>query len=103
MGRKLASKVFNAKDGQLQSDNVQFVLQDSARRVWIGTDKGLYCWKDNVLQCADKSHSFQRACSFKGKTCFITVDGEIGMAHKEGRLSLAAKLPDVLARIGLAG
>ena len=100
---KFTSKVFNAKDGQLQSDNVQFVLQDSARRIWIGTDKGLYCWKDNALQCVDKSHSFQRACSFKGKTCFITVDGEIRTADKEGRLSLAAKLPDVSYGLDLPG
>lgn len=100
---KFASKVFNTKDGQLQSDNVQFVLQDSARRIWIGTDKGLYCWKDNALQCVDKSHSFQRACSFKGKTCFITVDGEIRTADKEGRLSLAAKLPDVSYGLDLPG
>ena len=41
--------------------------------------------------------------AFKGKTCFITVDGEIRTADKEGRLSLAAKLPDVSYGLDLPG
>ena len=100
---KFVSEVFNAKSGQLQSDNILFVLQDSGKRVWIGTDRGLYYWKDNALQCVDKSHYFQRAYRFKDKTCFITIEGEIWTADKKGRLAFAAKLPDVSSGMDLPG
>lgn len=100
---KFVSEVFDVGSGQLRSDNVQFVLQDAGRRVWIGTDKGLYFWQSGALQCADQAHCFQRAYSFGDKACFITAEGEIWSAGRQGRPAFAAKLPGVSSGLDLPG
>lgn len=100
---EFVSEVFNTGNGRLLSDNVLFVRQDSCKRVWLGTDKGLYCWQGDTLRCADHSHYFQRAHSFKDKICFITNDGEIWSAGSKGEPAPVAKLPGVSSGWDLPG
>lgn len=97
------SEVFNAGNRRLQSDNVAFVMQDAGKRVWIGTEKGLYCREGDTLRCVEQSHCFQRVRGFENRTCFITNDGAIWSADREGNLSFAAKLPDVSSGMDLPG
>lgn len=100
-----SSRVFNAENKTLQSDNIYFVQEGNVPgQVWIGTDKGLYYWQDGTLNCADSSRCFLCAYSFEDKTCFITVDGEIwNTAGEGGGLSLAAQLPGVASVLDLPG
>lgn len=73
----LTSEVCCVGNGKLASDAVWFVMQDKSGRVWIGTDKGLYCWREGILDCIVPEMSFRRARCVSDYTCFITDKGEI--------------------------
>lgn len=79
-------------------------MQDLNGRVWIGTEKGLYSWRDGVLRCAERSGSFQRARCLSGYVCFVTDDGDI-WSTDSGKDSLikVARLPGVVSGKDLPG
>lgn len=103
-GGDFASEVFCVENDGLASDTVSFVMQDLNGRVWIGTEKGLYSWRDGVLRCAERSGSFQRARCLSGYVCFVTDDGDI-WSTDSGKDSLikVARLPGVVSGKDLPG
>ena len=101
---KFSSEVFCAENGKLASDVIYFVMQDAGKRVWIGTDKGLYCRQDGTLACVVPEKCFLRARGFSEYTCFITDTGEIWTVRKKDiSASQSANVPGVVSRKSLPG
>lgn len=98
------SEVYCAGNGKLASDAVGFVMQDTGGRVWIGTDRGLYCKQDETLVCVVQEECFVRARSFSEYTCFITDAGEIWTVRKKDISAFqSASVPGVMSRRDLPG
>ena len=74
---KVESREYNKENGQLRSNNVNFVDADSRGRIWVGTQEGLYLKKDGRLRLAEGKTGFVAVAEVRGVTYFATTDHRI--------------------------
>ena len=70
---KIVSHEYNEKNGKLRSNHVLFIESDSHRRIWIGTDKGLYLKQGSQLICVDADHAYTAAAE-NGDAMYFAID-----------------------------
>ncbi len=71
------SVTYKKKNGNLTSDLVVFVSEDSRGNIWIGTQRGLTKVTGGSSTVVDNSRSFFKSTTYKGQTYFVTDRNEI--------------------------
>ncbi len=71
------SVTYKKKNGNLTSDLVVFVSEDSRGNIWIGTQRGLTKVTGGSSTVVDRSRSYFKLSTYKGQTYFITDRNEI--------------------------
>lgn len=75
--RSMTSVEYNLENGNLSHNNVQFIVEDKAGRIWIGTQKGLTVVIDGKAVVKDGTHNFKFSFIYKQHIYFVTVGGNI--------------------------
>ena len=75
--RSMISVKFKLEEGNLPHNNVLFITEDKAGRIWIGTQKGLTVISDGKVIIKDDMHNFKFSFIYKQDIYFITVGGDI--------------------------
>lgn len=88
---KFVSQAFTEGNGSLMSDDVCFVRQ-VGDKIWIGTRKGAYYWKEGKLVAVDRTHSFWKALSHGRTVLLVSSEGELFRMEKD-TLASVGRLP----------
>lgn len=97
------SRTFSIKDRNLPTNRITFVQASSdSKAVYIGTDKGLYAWKNNRLACLIRNIPFETCVTLKKRLVIFAKNGaafveDKGVLRKRGKLPL--KNGDILTGI----
>ena len=83
------SLMFSQEDGQLKSDNVHFIAEDSGHHVWIATSKGMVLVEGNSGRLFFEGKNFVHYVEIDGRLLVLTSDGSIYQAMGNGQLSLS--------------
>jgi signal transduction histidine kinase/ligand-binding sensor domain-containing protein/DNA-binding response OmpR family regulator len=70
VGKELKSKRYNEKE--LGSRHVNFVYEDSGKKIWIGTDNGLFCLSDDRITQMSEGLNFYSVHELDNRLYFIT-------------------------------
>ncbi len=95
------SESFSADNNKLASNNIRFLNASDSATVWIGTGKGLYLEKNNIIQCVDSTHYFLQSVTIGNIPYFITADGGIWKYNRE--LMKVADISNLPANFILTG
>ena len=88
---KFVSQAFTEGNGSLMSNDVCFVRQ-VGDKIWIGTRKGAYYWKEGKLVAVDRTHSFWKALSHGRTVLLVSSEGELFRMEKD-TLASVGRLP----------
>lgn len=99
---RFTSTSFTVQNGSLKSNNVHFIRQHGDR-VWIGTQQGVYYWKDNKLVAVDESHSYWRAMFYEDNLVFVTSEGDLFYFQTDGKLKSLGSLPRKTKKWAMTG
>lgn len=75
--RSMTSVEYKLENGNLSHNNVQFITEDKAGRIWIGTQKGLTLVSDGKAVIKSHTHNFKSSFIYKQDVYFITEGGTI--------------------------
>ena len=99
---RFTSTSFTVQNGSLKSNNVHFIRQHGDR-VWIGTQQGVYYWKDNKLVAVDESHSYWKAMFYEDNLVFVTSEGDLFYFQTDGKLKSLGSLPRKTKKWAMTG
>lgn len=101
---RFISQAFDTGKGTLPTNRIFFVQRAPNGQIWIGTDKGLYRWQDNVLQVVETHDAYYRIQFFDNKPYLICADGTIAFVNQENQvIRTASRLPGVSSSEHLPG
>lgn len=75
--RQMMSVEFKTEQGNLPDNRIEFVKEDAAGRIWIGTQRGLVSVTDGKYKIEDRSLHVTSAFAYKNEMYFLTDDGDI--------------------------
>ena len=81
------SRMFSQKDGQLQSDNVHFIVEDPGHHVWIGTSKGMTLVEGRQGRPFFSGRNFVRCVEIEKSLYMLTHDGSVYQTTGDGKLT----------------
>ena len=73
---RFTSQSFTKDNGALSSNDVRFVRK-AGDKIWIGTQKGAYYWKEGKLAAVDREHSFWKVSSYGQTVLLISSEGDL--------------------------
>ena len=92
--RTMTSVEFKTERGNLPDNRVQFITEDEAGRIWIGTMRGLVFISKGDFNIIDRKNNFVAAITHERDIFFLTDDGYIYWYNTtSGKLSKSAELP----------
>ena len=92
--RTMTSVEFKTERGNLPDNRVQFITEDEAGRIWIGTMRGLAFISKGDFNIIDRNNNFVAAITHERDMFFLTDDGYIYWYNTtSGKLSKSAELP----------
>lgn len=97
-GATIGNQDYRMKDGELPSDNVLAVVEDSAHNIWLPTDRGLAVLEGGELSVESKGVSIIAAATSGTTTYFMDSDGRVTAYDGNRQQVLTTVLPTVLAR-----
>jgi ligand-binding sensor domain-containing protein/AraC-like DNA-binding protein/nitrogen-specific signal transduction histidine kinase len=74
---KFSSVIYKVERGNLPSNKINLIFEDTSGSIWVCTQSGLAKVKDSETESMNKSMSFVSATSFRNKDFFLTVQGYI--------------------------
>ena len=92
--RTMTSVEFKTERGNLPDNRVQFIEEDEAGRIWIGTMRGLAFISKGDFNIIDRKNNFIASITHKRDVFFLTDDGYVYWYNTtSGKLSKSAELP----------
>lgn len=92
--RTMTSVKFKTERGNLPSNQVQFITEDSSGKIWIGTMHGLAFTDRKGINIIDRKNDFIAYASHEQKMYFLTTEGEIyGYDENSNQLIPLARVP----------
>lgn len=87
------SRTFCTKDRNFPTDNVAFVQgSKDGRSVYIGTDKGLYVWRNGRMECLVRDIPFS-VCTMHGDTLLFFAGNDAIFVETHGAVRKCGQLP----------
>ena len=98
--RSMTSLVIRTEQGNLPDNRVQFITEDAAGKIWIGTMRGLASFTNGKCKIEDRKCNFISALSYKNDMYFLTTDGDIYCySTASGKLARMAALAKSGSRV----
>lgn len=92
--RTMTSVEFKTERGNLPDNRVQFIEEDEAGRIWIGTMRGLAFISKGDFNIIDRKNNFIASITHERDMFFLTDDGYVYWYNTiSGKLSKSAELP----------
>ncbi len=79
---KFSSVVYKEETGNLPTNHIKYIYEDFCKRIWIGTDKGVYLVRGKKTQQIVKDNHAFAALSYNQKVFFISQQGSISVLEK---------------------
>lgn len=93
-GGDISARLLSESGGELTSNDITFISEDVAGTVWIGTVKGLYAMRGDLLTCANSNEAFNFTITMPQGQYFTNADGVLYRAGKDGRLQQMTHLKE---------
>lgn len=100
--RKLSSIVFTEEQGNLPNSRIRFIFQDSCKRTWIGTRKGLSVYKEGKSQIINQDIDFFAATLHNQNVYLISTAGNIYQATSNNLIKISS-FPSNIGQVKLTG
>lgn len=90
---KFHSESFSVGNSCLESNNIKFITE-VGNKLWIGTEKGIYCYTDGKLNVVDKTISCWNILSYGEHCVLVSTDGRIYTLNTESILEIGTLEPE---------
>ena len=98
--RTMTSVKFKTERGNLPSNQVQFITEDSSGKIWIGTMRGLAFTDRKGINIIDRKNNFIAYTSHEQKMYFLTTEGGIyGYDENSNQLIPLAQIPAAIGEV----
>lgn len=102
-GKNFTSELFDAESA-LKTDNINFVSSSKdGKQVWIGTDKGLYLWKEGKIEVLDAKQNFSRIRIFDSGVTVVTSEGKVLVCIGKSGLKSLGQMAGVSSKNDITG
>lgn len=91
---KFSSVVYKKEKGNITTNHIRYVYEDYRKRIWIGTDKGVFLVKGNQTQLEIEDPNACTAFSYNQKVFFISQKGRIFVKEEGKKAQQVATLPN---------
>lgn len=84
------STKYNIENGNIPSNNVEFIENGANNSIWIGTSKGLLRMSQDKLQTTKGNEHFTTHVTVADKDYFVTRNGQVYASAANGKVTLLA-------------
>ena len=85
-----SSEVYKKEKGNLTSDRVVYIYEDSRQRIWAGTLDGIAELVGDKFVMRGDGHAAFHVMEYEGKMFFLSNNGQIYQEHPDGTCRLVA-------------
>lgn len=87
------SETFGTHNQSLPTDNINFIKESTNGSIYIGTEKGLFCWCQGKLNSIQPDIDFRRALFYQDHRFFVSTEGKIWMPTPDNSLQQIGEIP----------
>lgn len=87
------SETFGTHNQSLPTDNIHFIKENANGSIYIGTEKGLFCWHQGKLNNMQPDTDFRHALFYQDHTLFVSAEGKIWTLTPDHHLQLIGEIP----------
>lgn len=102
--RTMTSIEYKTGQENLSDNRVQFITEDKAGRIWIGTKKGLTTIYNGLIRMEEKKSNFKSSFTYQHELYFVSVGGDIYSHHSStDKLTKIAALSPIAGKLSVTG